>query len=61
MAQQVRALNALQEVLSSSSSKHMVVHNPNALFWCLKKAKIYVPVMNKLFFKKKLNVNKENI
>ena len=41
MAQQLRALTALQEVLSSILSNHMVAHNQpsvmgtNALFWCV--------------------------
>jgi len=40
MAQQLRALTALPEVLSSIPSNHMVTLNPsvtesNALFWCV--------------------------
>ena len=33
MAQRLRALDALPEVLSSIPSNHMVAHNPDALFW----------------------------
>jgi hypothetical protein len=41
MAQQLRALTALPEVLSSTPSSHMVTHKPSimgsdAVFWCLK-------------------------
>ena len=39
MAQQLRALTVLPEVLSSIPSKHMVAHNhlmgSHALFWCV--------------------------
>jgi hypothetical protein len=41
MAQQLRALAALPEVLSSIPSSHMVAHNhvivmgSDALFWCV--------------------------
>jgi hypothetical protein len=41
MAQQLRALTSLSEVLSSILSNHMVAHNggsvvgSDALFWCI--------------------------
>jgi hypothetical protein len=46
MAQQLRALTVLPEVLSSIPSNHMVVSRPSvmrsdALFWCLKTAIMY--------------------
>jgi hypothetical protein len=46
MAQQLRALTALPEVLSSNPSNHMVTHNhllmgSDTLFWSLKTATVY--------------------
>jgi hypothetical protein len=39
MAQRLRALTALPEILSSIPSNHMVAHShvmgPDALFWCV--------------------------
>jgi hypothetical protein len=57
MAQWIRALTALQEVLSSNPSNHMVAHSHpvvtyDILFWCLKTATMYLHIINK-FFKKK--------
>jgi hypothetical protein len=58
MAQQLRALTALQGVLSSNPSNHMVARNqpsvtrPDSLFWCLKRATVYLHRINKINLKK---------
>jgi hypothetical protein len=55
MAQRLRALTALPEVLSSNPSNHMVAQNPsvmrsNALSWCVWRQYIHI---YKIFNKKK--------
>jgi hypothetical protein len=58
MAQWLRALTALPEVLSSNPNNHMVAHSH--LYWdlmhllvCLKTATVYLHIMNKSKKKKK--------
>jgi hypothetical protein len=58
MAQQLRALAALPEVLSSIPSNHMVAHNhlsvmgSDALFWCTGRHDSILIYLNKTLKKK---------
>jgi hypothetical protein len=50
MAQWIRVVTALPEVLSSDSGNHMVVHNNEIrlpLLECLKTATVYFHIINK--------------